>query len=76
MEERMLCRYIIWELMFWEGFKTSTQIKTKAVHPFSALIKHSFQNLQENTGETITQDCSVKILHSCKNITCLLNILF
>jgi len=76
MKERMLCRYITWELMFWEGFKTSTQIKTKAVHPFSALIKHSFQNLQENTGETITQDCSMKILHSCKNITCLLNILF
>lgn len=68
MKERMLYRNITWELVFWEGFKTCTQIETKAVHPFSALIKHSFQNLQENTGETITQDCSMKILHSCKNI--------
>lgn len=37
-----------------------------ATYPFSALIKYSLQDLQENTGETITPDCLMKILHSHK----------
>lgn len=37
-----------------------------AAHPFSALIKYSFSELQENTDETISLHCFMKILHSHK----------
>lgn len=46
----------------WKGFKTTTQVDTTAACPFSALIKHSLLDLQENAGEKYTLDCLMKIL--------------
>lgn len=45
---------------------TSTKADMRAAHPFSALIKHSFSDLQENTDETARLHCFMKILHSHK----------
>lgn len=64
---------ILWKttkVQFWnwycgKGF-TFTKVDMTAAHPFSALIKYSFLELQENTDETISLHCFMKILHSHK----------